>query len=81
MLNHRTQELERLKSDWSARTTTLVNEHSAALTTAKEKAIEVRDSERRDSERRERERDELFIINISLLLLLLLGYARGSKET
>jgi spindle assembly abnormal protein 6 len=40
-LSHRTKELEKLKSDWSAHTSSLTNENAALLTSAKEKAIQV----------------------------------------
>ncbi|XP_011404281.1 PREDICTED: spindle assembly abnormal protein 6 homolog [Amphimedon queenslandica] len=57
VLKHRTQELEKLKSDWSARTSSLVNEHTAALTSTKEKAIEnmVQAQEKHEREKKELE--------------------------
>lgn len=40
-LSHRTRELDKLKSDWSARMTSLNNEHTAELTASKEKSVKV----------------------------------------
>ena len=42
VLASKTKELDKLKSDWSAHTTSLISEHSARITAEKEKAIQVR---------------------------------------
>lgn len=56
-LARRSQELESLKSEWSAHTSTLTSEHAASLTAEREKAVETQSllQARSEQERREAE--------------------------
>lgn len=54
-LNSRSQELSRLKSDWSAHSTTLSSEHTATLTAEREKALQIQTDIRSNYEQEKRE--------------------------
>ena len=57
-LSSRTQELNQLKSDWSAHTTTLSSEHTATLTTEREKALQLQTDIRSSHEQEKRELEQ-----------------------
>lgn len=42
MLSEKTQELDKLRSEWASHTASLANKHSQELTNEKEKALQVR---------------------------------------
>jgi len=63
VLATRTQELERLKSDWSSHTASLSTDHTAAINLERERALEAQkkaqqsfEQERRDLERTHQEK-------------------------
>lgn len=41
MLSEKTQELDKLRSEWASHTASLTNKHSQELTNEKEKALQV----------------------------------------
>ena len=57
-LSSRNQELNRLKSDWSAHTTTLSSEHTATLTAEREKALQTQTDIRSKHEQEKRELEQ-----------------------
>ena len=64
-LSSRSQELNRLKSDWSAHTTSLSSEHTATLTTEREKALQVQADTRSRYEQEKREMEQAHSAKVS----------------
>ena len=66
-LSSRTRELERLKSEWSAHTTALANEHSAQLTAEREKGVASQEESQQRYEQEKRSLEQAHSARVRLL--------------